>query len=420
MKVLVMYDYPPPPGGLATQADNLYQGLRNLGIDAHAVNYESSSEKEWYYRWFAPDIAVGVGYWGYTPDLVLHPQQFGVTAIPWLVADGYIGNFRDTLNNLPLILLTSNWVREVYIRDGIHPEHLEVLPVGCDTDAFVPRSPDDPQVAAVRKMLGVAPDELMLLTVGGDAASKGAREVMEALASITTDLPPWKYVCKVWPQERTSTQNRFDLELACQLGIDKQVIFTSGIVSRNFMPYLLAACDIYVGPSRLEGFGMPHVEAGACGKPVIAIDAMAFRDTLVHGQTALLAGVAQVNHTTEAILKENAIENAGQRVVFDTPRVADYRASVPDLAVHLRCLMQDAALRHRMGMAGRQRVVTHFDNRVVTKQFLEIVDRRLHGQLHLPSAAVPHVNSTVVFRNERYDRMVMPQVVYPHTSEGQR
>ena len=41
------------------------------------------------------------------------------------------------------------------------------------------------------------------------------------------------------------------------------------------MPYLIAACDIYAAPSRLEGFGMPQVEAGACGKPVIGIKAMA-------------------------------------------------------------------------------------------------------------------------------------------------
>ena len=389
MKILVMYEYPPLPAGLSTQGDLLFHGLQGLGIDAHAVHFESNSEKEWYYRWFAPDIAVGVGYWGYTPDLVFHPQQFGITPIPWLVADGYIGNFSDTLNHLPLILLTSNWVRDVYIRDGIQPEHLEVLPVGCDTDAFVPRSHDDPQVAAVRQAFGVADDELMLLTVGGDVASKGAREVMQALADITADVPPWKYVCKVWPQERTTIQNNYDLELARRLGIEKQVIFTTGKVSRNFMPYLLAACDIYVGPSRLEGFGMPHVEAGACGKPVIAIDAMAFRDTLVHGQTALLAGVAEVNRITEAVLGENAVENAGQRVVFDSPRIADYRASVPDIACHLRTLMCDAALRRQMGLAGRQRVVALFDYRVVARQFLEIASRSVPGQWHVPPVALP-------------------------------
>jgi len=35
------------------------------------------------------------------------------------VADGYIAEHREVLNALPLILVTSNWVKEVYIRDGI-------------------------------------------------------------------------------------------------------------------------------------------------------------------------------------------------------------------------------------------------------------------------------------------------------------
>ncbi len=53
------------------------------------------------------------------------------------------------------------------------------------------------------------------------------------------------------------------------LGIEKNVTYTTNTISRNFMPYLFGACDIYAAPSRLEGFGMPQVEAGACEKPVI-------------------------------------------------------------------------------------------------------------------------------------------------------
>jgi len=377
MKVLVLYDYPPPPAGLATQGHLLFRGLTELGVDAHAAHFESAQEKEWYYRWFEPDVVVGVGYWGHTPHIILHPKRYGATAVPWLVADGFIANYIEILDSLPLVLATSSWVRDVYIRDGLNGSNIEILPVGCDTDAFRPLDRSDPKVVAVREALGVAPDQIMILTVGGDAASKGAQEVMQALSMIDAEAPDWKYVCKVWPQPRTEAQNLADLQLATHLGIDKNVIYTTSVVSRDFMPYLLAACDIYAAPSRLEGFGMPQVEAGACGRPVIGIKAMAMLDTLVHGETGFLAEVATEVWIRETVLGGDQGYADGQRVVFKNPRVADYRASAHDIASHLLTLMKDAGLRRRMGEAARKRACDLYDYRKVAQQFVDLVGERL-------------------------------------------
>ena len=374
MKVLVLYDYPPAPGGLATQGDLLYRGLLDLGVDVHAAHFESGQEKEWYYRWFQPDVVVGIGYWGHTPSLILHPQHHGIQAVPWLVADGYIANYQDTLNALPLILVTSNWVKEMYVRDGIHGDKIQVLPVGCDTDTFHPFVKNDPKIQAVRESLGVSPEELMILTIGGDAASKGAQEVMQALASLDGNIPDWKYICKVWPQPRTSVQNSADQQMAIDLGIEKKVIYTTNTISRNFIPYLIGSCDIYAAPSRLEGFGMPQVEAGACEKPVLGIKAMGMLDTLVDGETALLAGVAKKIVVNQVLLGEESGYPANYKIEFDKPRTVDYRASVPDIAKHLSLLMNDEALRNRLGKAGRIRVVDQFDYRIVAKKFMTIME----------------------------------------------
>ncbi|MEI9973943.1 MAG: glycosyltransferase [Ignavibacteriota bacterium] len=377
MKVLVLTEYPPSAAGLATQGQLLCKGLSEIGVDVHPVHFESPQEKEWYYRWFRPDVVIGIGFWGHVPHLVLHPQQFGMKCVPWLLADGYVAAHRDLLNSLPLILVTSNWVKEVYIRDGIRGDNIVVLPVGCDTDRFVPRAADDPKVRSIREALGVTDEQILILTAGGDAASKGGQEVMQALALIDGEAPDWRYVCKVWPQPRTVQQNAIDLQLAAELGIDKKVIYSTNVVSHNFMPYLLAACDIYAAPSRLEGFGMIQVEANACAKPVVAIDAMAFLDTMVHGETAFLAKVAEERKITEAVFGAGHGVDDTHRIVFPSPRTAEFRASVPDIAKYLLSLMRDGNLRRRMGEAGRKRVVELFDYRQVARQFVKIMSERL-------------------------------------------
>ena len=121
---------------------------------------------------------------------------------------------------------------------------------------------------------------------------------------------------------------------------------------------------------------MAQVEAGACGKPVIGIRAMAMLDTLVHGETALLASVAREIRITETVLGPEAGFEPGHRVVFDRPRVADYRASSRDIAGYLHLLLNDADLRQRLGEAGRRRAVEHYDYRLVARRLVEILSER--------------------------------------------
>ena len=142
------------------------------------------------------------------------------------------------------------------------------------------------------------------------------------------------------------------------------------------MPYLLASCDIYAAPSRLEGFGMIQVEAGACGKPVIGIKAMGMLDTMVHGENAFLAEVAQEIHLKEAMVGDESGYEPRHRYVFKESRIVDYRASVYDIANYLMDLMTDENLRTKMGKAGRERALKHFDYRVIAKRFVEIVTEK--------------------------------------------
>jgi starch synthase len=100
-------------------------------------------------------------------------------------------------------------------------------------------------------------------------------------------------------------------------------------------------------------------------------------DTLVQGETAFLARVAQEIRLRETTLGGESGYEDGRRIVFKRPLTADYRASVHDIAKYLMDLMTDEPLRKKMGEAARKRVIDMFDYRVVAKRFLQILSDRL-------------------------------------------
>lgn len=122
---------------------------------------------------------------------------------------------------------------------------------------------------------------------------------------------------------------------------------------------------------------MIQVEANACGKPVLGINAMALRETLVHGETAYLAGVAREIRISETVVGEECGYESKHHIVFNPPRVVDYRADVHDIARYLRALIKDPMLRQRMGAAGRKRVVERYPYRQVARRLVQILQERL-------------------------------------------
>lgn len=377
MKSLVLYAYPPETDGLSLQGDMLYRGMKENGEDARSCHWQSDFEKEWFYQTFHPNVAVGIGFWGYAPELISHPQKFGITPVPWLVADGWVANYQEIIGSLPLVFVTSDWVSQTYERDGVDTKNFVTAHVGVEPDMFKPIPKTNPAVAKLRNMWGVKPDEKVILTMGGDVSSKGAQEVFRALANISTRFSNWKYVCKAWDEERDHKEE--ELQLLEELGLPKdKIVFLSGSWSRDFMPYVLNAADVYAAPSRLEGYGMIQVEAQACGIPVVSIDAMGPKETVVHGETGYLARVeSTVDLESELVYPEMGFKEES-RVMFDKPKTFAYRASVDDLAEYLYTLLADDGKRKAMGEAARAHAVKNFHYRDLTKQMTQTIKERLN------------------------------------------
>lgn len=377
MRSVVLYAYPPEPDGLSQQGDMLYCGTRENSEEVMPCHLSSDFQKEWIYKYFKPDVAIGVGFWGHTPDIILHPQKFGVQPVPWLLADGWVANYHDVLSKLPLVFTTSEWVKRTFERDGVDTKNFVPAYIGLRTELFHPISKTDLKIELVRQMLGVKNGEIMILTAGGDVTSKGAQEVFKALKIVDQEFKNWKYVCKIWGG--SSADDHYDAEMALieELGESKdKVIYLEGSMSREFMPLLLNACDIYAAPSRLEGYGMIQVEAMACGKPVVSINEMGPRETIIHGETGFLADVAEtVELNEEKVYTHMGFEEEGE-IQFDKSKIFAYRANVDQIADYLLRLMKDLDLRERMGDAAAKHAAEKFEYHKTAKFMTDKIKER--------------------------------------------
>lgn len=377
MKVLVLYPHPPEPDGVSMQGHYLVQGLRENGVEVMPCDRENGIQKEWAYLSFKPDAVIGVGFWADVPGLVHDPQQYGLVAVPWFNADGWVANYHDTLNNLPLLVTTSNWVKSTYARDGVAGDNVHVCSIGYDPKTFHPIHKSDPRIKKLRELLDIADDEKMILTVGGDVTSKGAQEMLKALAKIDKQFPKWKYVMKVWDSFSATDHGREEEELIKSLGFEDKITTLVGKFSPEFMGILINACDIYAAPSRLEGFGMIQLEAQACGKPVISINVGGPKDTIVHNKTGFLVDVDhEIKLEREWVYPWMGFDEQKQ-LEFETPKTFAYRANIDQLAKYTLMLLEDDVLREKMGHEASTHALKNFHYTVTAKKMKDLIEEHV-------------------------------------------
>lgn len=155
------------------------------------------------------------------------------------------------------VIAISNHAYEQLTRSyRLDDDDVEMIPHGVDIHRFYPRQERHPSVDS---------DKLSLLYVGRLGARKGLGLALRALARIDTDDVEFLIAGTGRHEERLR-------ELAQELGIQKQVRFL-GYVDDADLPELYSSADVFILPSKYEGFGLVLLEAIACGTPVIGVDA---------------------------------------------------------------------------------------------------------------------------------------------------
>ncbi|MBU6321323.1 MAG: glycosyltransferase family 4 protein [Patescibacteria group bacterium] len=137
---------------------------------------------------------------------------------------------------------------------------LEVIGNGVDVARFARRAPE-PEVVAVRERLGKLAGDCYLVTTSRLVEKNAVDDVIRALALLPPEVSFIIY--GVGPDEAKLKA------LAKELGVEARARFM-GQLSHERLPLALAACDIFIRPSRSEGMGNSFIEAMAAGLPVIA------------------------------------------------------------------------------------------------------------------------------------------------------
>ena len=190
------------------------------------------------------------------------------------------------------VVATSARVARLLVDDyGVTPEGMSVVQPGTDRVPARPRNENS---------------VVKLLAVGSLIPRKGYDVLVAALARLTH--LPWRLTvvgdCGRSPQ--TARQVRADI---ARLGLADQVTLL-GTVGADELAPLYASADLFVLPSRFEGYGMAYAEAIAHGVPVVGTTAGAIPET-VPADAGVLVAPDDVEAFAAAL--QRLIANAGER-----------------------------------------------------------------------------------------------------------
>jgi glycosyltransferase involved in cell wall biosynthesis len=181
-------------------------------------------------------------------------------------------------------------------RYGVPVERISVVYNGVDHARFRPAE-IDPE--AIARRFGVRYP--FILCVGSLMPWRNAPRLLRAAARLGKEFGLLFVGRDIWGTDPTA-------RLAAQNGWDWARF--AGYVSDNDLPALYAAASVFAYPSLYEGFGIPPLEAMACGTPVVASTAGALPEVL--GDAALLVDPYDEDALAEA-LQAAAADHGGLR-----------------------------------------------------------------------------------------------------------
>lgn len=177
------------------------------------------------------------------------------------------------------ILSISNFTKaRIMDKYKIPADRIETVYLGTEKSSY---EFTDSDIRVFKESLNLGGEIPLLLFVGDvNDPRKGLDILLKALKLVTQQTSAALLV--VGPGNQTEAKNR-----AASLGISDKVFFF-GSVDPIVLQKCYVTCDVYVYPSRLEGFGLPLLEATEAAKPIVATNVGAIPELVEHGINAHL------------------------------------------------------------------------------------------------------------------------------------
>ena len=224
---------------------------------------------------------------------------------------------------------------------AIPPERFEVLYNGVDCARFAPMT----DRARLRRTLGFGDDEQVILTVASLTPVKGHATLLEAAARVAEASD--RQLRFLWlgeGAERAALERRID-----ELGLGARVQMPGG---SDRVPQYLAAADLFVLPSLLEGMSNAVLEAMASGLPVVANAVGGNPELVDHGRCGLLCPPGDAPALAEALLKLIERDDERQAMGRAARRRAEQIFSLDAMLARYADFYRHAAPQdHRVAMA---------------------------------------------------------------------
>ncbi len=196
-----------------------------------------------------------------------------------------------------IIAISENTKRDVVQQYGLSPEKVDLVYYGLDP-IFQPLPKE--ALAGFRARQGLP--EQFILFVGTLEPRKNVSRLVEAYARLSEPRPPLILVGgKGWLYDEVFARVE-------ALGLSGCVHF-AGYVPGKELPWWYNAATLFVYPSLYEGFGLPPLEAMACGTPVVSSDVSSLPEVV--GQAGLLVDPTDVEDLAGAM--GQALADSGLR-----------------------------------------------------------------------------------------------------------